>query len=136
MIERGSVLLLLTMFLIFAKLVVYLPSSSFLQLINNFFLSLTEYLTVIGVTSKSFGSHQGFAKNYTFGRFPVTITTPVAFFNNYHRRSSPGKNKRTFLAPLFTHFTHSLTHLLTHFTHNQGSRRSAAKIERGSWRKE
>ena len=60
------------MFLIFAKLVVYLPSPTFLQLINNFFLSLTEYLTVIGVTSKSFGSHQGFAKNYTFGRFPVT----------------------------------------------------------------
>ena len=50
------------MFLIFAKLVVYLPSATFLQLINNFFLSLTEYLTVIGVTSKSFESYQGFAK--------------------------------------------------------------------------
>ena len=80
------------MFLIFAKLVVYLPSSTFLQLINNFFRSLTEYLTGIGVTSKSFGSHQGFAKNYTFGRFPVTITTPVAFFNNFHRRPSPGRD--------------------------------------------
>ena len=120
MIERGSVLLLLTMFLIFARLVVYLPSSSFLQLINSFFLSLTEYLTVIGVTSKSFGSHQGFAKNYTFGRFPVTITTTVAFFNTYHRRPSPGKNLRTFLDSLhFTHFTslHSLTSL--HSQHNQ-----------------
>ena len=78
-------------FLIFAKPVVNLPSSAFLQLINNFFVSLNEYLTLIGVTSKSFGSHQGFAKNYSFGRFPVTITTPVAFFNNFHRRPSPGR---------------------------------------------
>ena len=91
-IKRESVLLLLTIFLIFAKLVVYLASSTFLQLMNYFFLSLTDYLAVIGVTLKSFGSHQGFAKNYTFGRFPVTITTTVAFFNNYHRRPSPGRD--------------------------------------------
>ena len=69
-IERGSVLVLLTMFLIFAKLVIYLPSSTFLQLINIFFLRHAEYLTVIGVTSKSFGSHQGFENIIHLGGFP------------------------------------------------------------------
>ena len=53
-IKRSSVLVLLTMYSIFAKLVIYLPSSTFPLLINNFF---TEYLYVIRVTSKSFGSH-------------------------------------------------------------------------------
>ena len=80
------------MFLIFAKLVVYLPSPTFLQLINNFFLSLTEYLTVIGVTSKSFGSTKVLQKIIHMGGFPSL--TPVAFFNNFHRRPSPGKHTR------------------------------------------
>ena len=128
-IERKSVLLLLTIFLIFAKLVVYLASSTFLQLINNFFLSLTEYLTVIGVTLKSFGRHQGFAKIHTFGRFPVTITTPAAFFTNYHRLPSPRKNLRTFLDSL-THSLHFTSLTSLHSLHSRPAGKGSTRTER------
>ena len=48
---------------------------------------------------------QRFWKFIHLGDFP-SITTPVLFFKNHHRRPSPGKNKTAFLASL--HFTHSL----------------------------
>ena len=48
-----------------------------------------------------------FWKSYTFGSFPVSITTTFSYFKNHHRRPSPGKNIRTFLDSLpFTSLTH------------------------------
>ena len=32
-----------------------------------------------------------FWKSYTFGSFPVSITTTFSYFKNHHRRPSPGK---------------------------------------------
>ena len=49
MIECGSVLVLLTMFSIFAKLVINLPSQLSFRWLINCTLSLAEYLNIIGV---------------------------------------------------------------------------------------
>ena len=69
-IDRGWVLILLTQFSIYAKLVIYLPSSNFLQPMKNNILSIAEYFNILRVTSKSVGSYKGSEKVIHLGDFP------------------------------------------------------------------
>ena len=79
MIDRGWVLILLTPFSIYAKLVTYLPSSNFLQPMKNNILSIAEYFNTLGVTTKSVGSYKGPEKVIHLGDFPCLYHPPSIF---------------------------------------------------------